>query len=326
MKSIQVEIRGISPLLMHQFPLVQIEAFEKKTPAEQADISAYRDPETGKLYIPGTNLQRSLVSAANYSKGKGRGSLARVAAACLFVSPERLCLGVKNYEVDSRPVVVPATKGRVLRHRAKLETWSVKFEIEYDETLLTEAQVRRVVDDAGKRVGVLDFRPEKKGPFGRFMVISWVCLGAARLGWARHGQARLGWAGHGRARQGEQTMNDIDDLRGHHSHLCPMCQADIECDEVWCEGEARTCDECVDKLRREEAGLMPFRGNPSELINHLRQIVAEACHCKAVLDYDDRTHEPRGVVTDAEAHEIKNRMNLLFLFGAEREVPMRRAS
>jgi hypothetical protein len=33
--------------------------------------------------------------------------------------------------------------------------------------------VRVIVNDAGSRVGLLDFRPEKKGPFGRFSVIKW---------------------------------------------------------------------------------------------------------------------------------------------------------
>jgi len=33
--------------------------------------------------------------------------------------------------------------------------------------------LRHIVDDAGSRVGLLDFRPERKGPFGRFIVIEW---------------------------------------------------------------------------------------------------------------------------------------------------------
>lgn len=31
----------------------------------------------------------------------------------------------------------------------------------------------RIVDDCGTRVGLLDFRPERKGPFGRFVVTKW---------------------------------------------------------------------------------------------------------------------------------------------------------
>jgi hypothetical protein len=160
---------------MHVYPMVPIEnpPIEKRSVEEQAEIAAYRDPETKNLYVPGTNLQRSLVAAAGYSKGKGRATLQKQTAACVFIHPERISLGVKKYEIDSRPVVVPATRGRVIRHRPRLDEWELRFTIEYDESLLTEKQMRQIVDDAGSRVGLLDFRPAKKGPFGRFVVISW---------------------------------------------------------------------------------------------------------------------------------------------------------
>jgi hypothetical protein len=45
--------------------------------------------------------------------------------------------------------------------------------LEYDDTLLSEKEVREILDNAGRRVGLLDFRPERKGPFGRFMVTAW---------------------------------------------------------------------------------------------------------------------------------------------------------
>jgi hypothetical protein len=86
-------------------------------------------------------------------------------------------LGTKEFVVDSRPVVVPATKGRVLRHRPRIDVWRLTIEVEWDETLLTAAQVRRVIDDTGSRVGIGDFRPEKRGPFGRFVVVSWTLNG-----------------------------------------------------------------------------------------------------------------------------------------------------
>lgn len=174
MKTIAVTVKSLSPLLMHSFPLVSIEALEKKPVEEQAELAAYRDPETRDLYVPATNVQRCFIAGATYSKGKGRGSLQKNAAACLLVGPvERLSLGVQSFVVDSRPVVIPATKGRVLRHRPRLDAWTLSFSLDYDETLLTETQVRRIVDDSGSRVGLLDFRPEKKGPFGRFVVVEW---------------------------------------------------------------------------------------------------------------------------------------------------------
>ena len=172
-QTVRASIKGISPLLMHAFPMVPIEAIEKKSPEDQAELAAYRDPDTKGLYIPAMALQRCLIAAATYSKGKGRGSLQKAVAACILVSPERIPLGQDTFIVDARPVVVPATKGRVMRFRPRLEAWEVHFLVDYDDTLLSNTQLRRVVDDAGQRVGLLDFRPEKKGPFGRFMVTSW---------------------------------------------------------------------------------------------------------------------------------------------------------
>lgn len=172
-KSIHCTIKGTSPILMHAYPLVPIVAFEKKPADEQAELAAYRDPDTRNLFVPGVAIQRCLVGAAAFSKGRGRSSLQKPVAACVLVTPERCSLGVQVYTVDARPVVIPATKGRGVRYRPRLDEWQVSFGLEYDNTLLTEVELREVVDNGGSRVGPLDFRPEKKGPFGRFMVTDW---------------------------------------------------------------------------------------------------------------------------------------------------------
>ena len=170
---VNVTIKGTSALLMHRHPLVDVEGLEKKSAADQAEHSAYRDSATGVLHIPGTCIWRSMVNAAAYSKGKGRATLQKTAAACLSVTPEIVTLGVKDYVIDSRMVVIPATKGHVVRHRPRLDEWGCSFVLSYDDILLKETEARRILDDAGLRVGILDFRPERKGPFGRFMVTSW---------------------------------------------------------------------------------------------------------------------------------------------------------
>lgn len=173
MQKAKCEIKGTSALLMHAYPMEPIEALEKKSKEIQAEYAAYRDPKNKRLFIPAICLQRALISAATYSKGKGRGSLQKNAAACVGIEPERLDLGISDYEIDSRPVVIAATKGRIIRHRPRVDNWSVKFEIIWDENLLRETEVKKILDDCGQRVGLLDFRPEKKGPFGKFMVTSW---------------------------------------------------------------------------------------------------------------------------------------------------------
>ncbi len=170
---IEVTLKGKSPLLMHRFPLEPIEGFAKMTKEKQAKIGEYRDSTTGMLYIPGTNLQRAFISGAAYSKGKGRASLAKIAAACLFVTPEIVSLNTKDYIIDSRAAVNPVTKGRIIVNRPRIDDWEITFNLEYDDILLSESQVRTIVDDTCSKVGYLDFRPERKGSFGRAMVIEW---------------------------------------------------------------------------------------------------------------------------------------------------------
>lgn len=169
-KTVHAKIKGLSPLLMNRFPLEAVPGLQKMTAEEQAEVAAYR-MENGELFIPGVNVQRALISGAKFSKGKGRASLATVAAACMLIPQEKLQLGCRKFSVDSRAVVVPATKGRIVRHRPRLDEWALSFELEYDPELLSREQVETIVRDTGRRVGLGDFRPERKGPFGRFDVL-----------------------------------------------------------------------------------------------------------------------------------------------------------
>jgi hypothetical protein len=166
-----VSIKGIAPLLMHSFPMQPIEALEKKPPEEQCRLALYAN-DAG-IFVPGLNVQRAVIAGAGYSKGRGRASLQKPVAACVLVAPEHIPIVPQDWKVDARPVVIPATRGRVMRYRPRFDEWALEFEVEFDPDLITEAQLRRVLDDTGSRVGVLDFRPEKRGPFGRFMVTEW---------------------------------------------------------------------------------------------------------------------------------------------------------
>ena len=46
-QKVQVVIAGITPLLMHRYPIDPIENIEKKTREEQAELAAYRMPSEG---------------------------------------------------------------------------------------------------------------------------------------------------------------------------------------------------------------------------------------------------------------------------------------
>lgn len=182
---IEVKIEGVSPLLMNRFTdeaAAKISAGtssalqgQKPPPREQADGKVYRDSK-GRPVIPGPNLLACMVEAGRHIKaGKAKVSTARsslVPAGITIVEIEAL-IAPGKYEVDSRAVVIPSTGGRIMAHRPRFDVWSCKFTLDVDSTMFGEAIVRELLDLGGKRVGLGDFRPARRGPFGRFVVTSW---------------------------------------------------------------------------------------------------------------------------------------------------------
>jgi hypothetical protein len=80
---------------------------------------------------------------------------------------------VKDYEVDSRPVTIPSTKGKVMRHRPRFDQWSMRFTLRINEDILPVDFVQLLLTEGGQQIGIGDFRPEKSGPFGTFQITSW---------------------------------------------------------------------------------------------------------------------------------------------------------
>jgi hypothetical protein len=148
---------------------------DKGTPREQAKQKAYVD-DKNNLYIPGPNIYAAIIAAGKfhkYGKTKVTTNKTSLIPAGIFILDAVIPLNTTNFEVDSRSVVIPPTGGRIMCHRPRLDNWKCTFDLEVDEQMFNEKFVRLLIDDAGKKIGVGDFRPEKKGPFGRFQVIKW---------------------------------------------------------------------------------------------------------------------------------------------------------
>lgn len=182
-------IEGVSALLQHRFS--DAEATEETTrkvhrkkqdPREAAEKAAYRN-DSGELYIPGTAIARMLREAGAAHKQRGsRKSLKYVVPAAVLVVEEQIVLRdaegkpLTKFEVDSRPVVIPSTKGRIMRHRPRLNSWHAEFSLEIKEDLMDPQLIHQLLAEGGLQLGLLDFRPEKGGSFGRFAIVSWSVL------------------------------------------------------------------------------------------------------------------------------------------------------
>ena len=182
---IKVEIAGVSPLLLNRFTEAAqeksgnatsaVHSGKKGTPREQSEPKLYRD-SNGAPVLPGPNLFRAIVDAGSFIKsGKSKVTTMRSSLVPAGVALMELELPITpgKWEPDSRAVVIPATGGRIMCHRPRFDQWSVKFSLDIDQTLFADTLVRELVDLAGQRIGVGDFRPARKGPFGRFKVTNW---------------------------------------------------------------------------------------------------------------------------------------------------------
>jgi hypothetical protein len=186
---VECTIQGTSAMLQHRFGEVaegdgtaatRTQLVVRGTPREEAEKVCYRMPGSQQLYFPGAAIGRLLREAGGSHKMKGsRKAVKFVVPAAVLVLDDAIPLidhedaPVDTFEVDSRPVTIPATKGRVMRHRPKIEQWRAVFHIRVIDSLLPVSLVQQLLVEGGERLGIGDYRPEKGGPFGTFRVIRW---------------------------------------------------------------------------------------------------------------------------------------------------------
>lgn len=181
---INVSIQGVTPLLCNKFADASLigngtsTVFrgDKGTPLEQATGKLYIGHD-GKPCIPQPNLLRCIIDAGTFFKaGKSKVTTMKTSMipACVGIHGIELPLIHKDpWNVDSRGVVIPSTGGRIACHRPSFNDWQINFTLEIDSDMIPVKLVREIVDAAGKRIGLGDFRPARKGPFGKFVVAAW---------------------------------------------------------------------------------------------------------------------------------------------------------
>lgn len=182
MKTIECEIRGTSPLLIHKFSeeAEQSKATRRiksqnRDPREEAQRNAYQAPD-GTYYFSAFAIPGTIGNAGSGHKSTGsRKSLRWIVPSAVRMTVDAVTIlngggPARTFEVDSRPVTIPATKGRIMRHRPRFDNWGARFDLVVNDHLLSTEVVHQLLNEAGEGIGIGDFRPEKRGPFGTFRV------------------------------------------------------------------------------------------------------------------------------------------------------------
>lgn len=171
---IRVEIEGMPPGLLFQGKGVMIADEEKgrpskpRPPEEEARLRAHWGPDK-KLAIPWVMLYNSICKAGAAFKSKGRKTFESVLAPTISCETDLITLGTAKFEVFEEWVKIPPRTGAMVRvGRPKLTKWAASFVLLADAEGYDATHLEKIITEAGKNVGIGAWRPQLKGPYGRF--------------------------------------------------------------------------------------------------------------------------------------------------------------
>lgn len=184
MKTIQVELKGISPLIMHStrgvnpldklvIELKKLTSKRKKTEEDlrmisdiEWELSLYWDDAIG-LYIPAENIEATVREGAkNAKKGKHveRGFNVLEMLVPLDIGEKRTKEQMKNESRFRDVRSMRVQQSRVMRTRGRFNMWRCDFTASYDESILSFSDIVDALEYAGRCVGLCDSRPR----YGKF--------------------------------------------------------------------------------------------------------------------------------------------------------------
>jgi len=189
MKTFNVKITGTTALLQNRFDekaeaslgkSTRTVVRKKETPRKAAERACYKT-KAGEYYMPAACITRMLSEAGSNHKLTGSRKSAKYAVyAAVFLPAETLTIlngdgatPAAEFEVDSRPVVIRVTGGRIMRHRPRFDEWSIAFTARINDDVLPPDFVHQLMTEGGQQIGIGDFRPQCRGPFGTFNVVKW---------------------------------------------------------------------------------------------------------------------------------------------------------
>lgn len=183
---IGVTLEGVTPLLMNAMSTEQLLNIRNKvkapknaarpSPRDEAESKVHRMPD-GDPHIPVAMLMSCLIGAGQFVRldGKKQISTAKstVLPGLLTIEDRWLPLSPKTWEVDIAQGRNPNGGEAVCIIRPRFDSWAFALTLSVDQTQIGLNVIRELVDIAGNRVGLGDFRPKCKGTFGRFCVTRW---------------------------------------------------------------------------------------------------------------------------------------------------------
>jgi hypothetical protein len=175
-----VTIEGLEPGILLHSPLGMggTKSTKKTIPTAEDEAASYLywTKDKKSIALPGENMRRALVEASKGLKSPQNRKIALgpLVAGGIDITPLMIPFGTKEYEVDSRRVVIQ--RQGVVRSRPLIYPWSLTFTVKWETgdlgkgTDFTDIVLRTLLERIGTSIGIGDFRPARGGRFGRFVV------------------------------------------------------------------------------------------------------------------------------------------------------------
>ena len=181
MQKFKIKFVGVKPLLMHNPQMAnplnpytrEMKKYSSKRNKTEEDhiamsniefiASCYYDEEHG-FYIPSENIEACITAGAKVSK---KGKVIPLAVSVLeYKVPLIHKSSAKNPEelfedMDFQDVrFVTVNRAKILRTRPRFDQWELEFTVSLDTTLLDIHEFVQILDHAGQRAGLGDYRPK----------------------------------------------------------------------------------------------------------------------------------------------------------------------
>lgn len=192
--NVDVTCRGVTPMFMNRMSESVLEGIRTKakpsktkgigqttTPREDAGPKVYTDSR-GVPGIPSTNLMSCLIAAGVFVRLDAKRQLSTGKSTMLpgFLSVNTAFIYLLDakgqpaaWEADVRQGRNPNGGEAVAICRPRFDEWMFTVPIQIDTAEIGENVIRDLWDKAGRRIGLGDFRPARKGVFGQFVVDRW---------------------------------------------------------------------------------------------------------------------------------------------------------
>lgn len=189
---VDVAVTGLTPLLMNAMSmetLLKIRSGSKspKTAAkpsleEEAHSKLHLLPD-GRPRMPANALYASWMNAGQFVRLDGKRQVSTqkstVLPGMLHLEDTDMPLHVPGkdksptWEVDIQQGRNPNGGEAVCIVRPRFDEWELRFTIEVDQNQMPIMMAMNLISIAGKRIGVLDARPQRRGLFGQFAITKW---------------------------------------------------------------------------------------------------------------------------------------------------------